>query len=181
MRSPSVSQLAVIALFAFGLAGAARAQTCPNSCVGAVDGPKQGVHSQFDGSADAILWPPNHKLDTIEISAQNAQGNTCNVTITNVAQDEPVTGAGSGNTSPDAANCTNAGNNSDVDLRAERSGTLQDGRYYNIAYTMDDPDCPIQQAMATALVLVPHDQGLAHTGTWVNEGPLYQSGVTCTP
>ena len=181
MRNSWITRTGLIAVFAIGIAGAASAQTCPNSCVGAVDGPKQGVHSQFDGSADAILWPPNHKLDTIEISAQNSNGDTCNVTITNVAQDEPVTGAGSGNTSPDAANCTNAGNNSYVDLRAERSGTLQDGRYYNVSYTMDDPACPIQQSMDVALVLVPHDQGVAHTGTWVNEGPVYQSGVTCTP
>jgi hypothetical protein len=176
-----VSLTALSALIAIGIAGAASAQTCPNSCVGAVDGPHQGVHSQFDGSADAILWPPNHKLHTIEISAQNTQGDTCNVTITNVAQDEPVTGQGSGNTSPDAANCTNAGDVSSVDLRGERSGVLKTGRYYNVSYTMDDPDCPIQQGMDVALVLVPHDQGVAHTGAWVNEGPLYQSGATCTP
>jgi hypothetical protein len=173
------SQLAIAALLAL-CAGVAQAQTCPNSCVGAVDGPRQGVHSQFDGSADSILWPPNHKLRTIEISAQNEQGNPCNVTINNVAQDEPVTGEGSGNTSPDAANCSNAGDASYVDLRGERSG-LGTGRYYNVAYTMDDPDCPTMPAMDTALVLVPHDQGVAHLDTWVNEGPLFQSGVTCTP
>jgi hypothetical protein len=174
------SQLAIAALLAL-CAGVAQAQTCPNSCVGAVDGPRQGVHSQFDGSADAILWPPNHKLRTIEISAQNAEGDPCNVTITDVAQDEPVTGSGSGNTSPDAANCANSGDVSSVDLRGERSGVLKTGRYYNVSYTMDDPDCPIQQAMDVALVLVPHDQGVAHADLWVNEGPLYQSGATCTP
>ena len=66
-------------------------------------------------------------------------------------------------------------------MNGEGSGTLKTGRYYNVSYTMDDPDCPIQQAMDIALVLVPHDQGLAHAGLWVNEGPLYQSGATCTP
>src|SRR5262245_31557413 len=101
---------ALTALIAIGFtAGAASAQTCPNSCTGVVDGPKQGVHTFSDGSAQAILWPPNHVLDTVSISASNTQGDTCNVTITDVAQDESVTGAGSGNTSPDAANCTNGG------------------------------------------------------------------------
>jgi hypothetical protein len=173
-------KLALAALLSL-CAGAVQAQTCPNSCVGAVSGPHQGVHSQFDGSSDAVLWPPNHKMSTISISAVNAENDECNVTITNVAQDEPVTGEGSGSTSPDAANCSNAGNTSVVDLRRERSGVLKTGRFYNVAYTMDDPDCPIQKAMDTALVLVPHDQGLAHQNLWVNEGPVNQSGATCTP
>ncbi len=180
MRNPSIPRLALIALLAAGVAGATSAQVQCNTCVRAVDGPHQGVHTQFDSSADAILWPPNHKLRTVEITASNAQGDTCNVTITSVAQDEPVTGAGSGNTTPDAANCSNAGDASYVDLRGERSG-LGTGRYYNVSYQMADPDCPMMPATDIALVLVPHDQGVAHLGTWVNEGPLFQSGATCTP
>ena len=187
MRTSKIVSGLIGLIATIGLAGAASAQVCDNTCVGAVDGPKQGVHTRFEEGADAILWPPNHKLRTIAISAVNEDGDPCNVTITRVAQDEPVTGEGSGNTSPDAANCDNSCTNPDdacVDLRGERSGTLQDGRFYNVDYTMEDPGCPMMPAMNTALVLVPHDQGVAHTGVWLNEGPLYDSAnspISCTP
>src|SRR5204863_678539 len=88
-----------------------------------------------------------------------------------------VAGSGSGNTSPDAANCSNAGNESSVDLRGERDGTGT-GRFYTITYTMHDPDFPVQDKMGTATLLVPHDQGTAHFGSYVNEGPLYGSDGT---
>jgi len=192
-----LSLTALTALIAIGIASAASAQVCmSNTCEAAVDGPKQGVHSQFDGSADAILWPPNHKLRTVAISAQNADGDECNVTINDVRQDEPVTGEGSGNTPVDAANCDNSCTSPDddyddacVDVRGERSGVLKDGRYYHILYTMDDPDCSAtpMPKMGDARVLVPHDQGVAHAGLWVDQGPVYDSDgstdmtISCTP
>jgi hypothetical protein len=183
MKSMNTAPRAAAALLLLGVTGAASAQLCQNTCVGAVSGPSQGVHSQFDTSADAIAWPPNHKLRGVTLSAVNEDGDSCDVTITDVRQDEPVRGTGSGNTTPDAANCTNAGNESSVDLRGERSGTGT-GRYYNVSYTMKDPDCSTP-AMDTAYVLTPHDQGVAHLNTWVNEGPLFDSdddgaqGIAC--
>ena len=154
-----------------------------NSCQASVTGPRQGRHSA-DATADAVLWPPNHKYRTVSISASNSNGNACDVTINDVTQDEPVTGLGSGNTTPDAANCSNAGNTSSVDLRGERAGTNGDqesgmgtGRYYHVEYTMHDPDT-MQDKKGTALILVPHDQGVAHLGTWVDEGPLFGSDGT---
>jgi len=173
----SLTALAGVALFASSV------QAQCNTCVGAVSGPAEGVHSQFNQQADAILWPPNHKLRGVSISAENESGDPCNVTITDVTQDEPVQGLGSGNTTPDAANCSNAGNTSSVSLRGERAGTGT-GRFYHVNYTMDDPDCPIQSAMDTALILTPHDQGL-HVGTggpvWVDEGPLFGSDGDAAP
>lgn len=154
-----------------------------NSCQATVTGPRQGRHTA-DASADAVLWPPNHKYRTVSIAASNSNGKDCDVTINDVAQDEPVTGLGSGNTTPDAANCSNAGNTSLVDLRGERAGTNGDdesgmgtGRYYTISYTMHDPDT-MSDKKGTALVLVPHDQGVAHLGKWVNEGALFGSDGT---
>lgn len=189
-----VSLTALVALIVIGLAGATSAQVCTeNTCVPAVGDLKQGVHSQFDGSADAILWPPNHKLRTVEISAVNEDGEACDVTINDVRQDEPTNGEGSGNTPVDAANCDNSCNNDPnpacVDLRGERSGTLKTGRYYHILYTMDDPNCELNPMpeMGDARVLVPHDQGVAHMGLWVDEGPIYDSDgsadatISCTP
>lgn len=152
-----------------------------NTCEPAVSGPNQGVHSQFDGSADAIAWPPNHKTRKVSISAVNDDGDECDVTITDVRQDEPQTGAGSGNFAPDAENCSNTGKESSIDLRGERSG-LGTGRYYTVSYTMDDPDAPGNPKSGTALVLTPHDQGVKKV--WVNEGPLFASyagtALSCT-
>ena len=154
-------------------ATAAQAQV-GNSCTGFVDAARQGVHGSEDTSADGVFWPPNHKLRTVLISAQNDDGDDCNVTITDARQDEALDGEGDGNTSPDAANCSNAGNESRIDLRGERSG-LGTGRYYHVTYTMDDPDAPMQPKMGEAKLLVPHDQGIVHVGTYVDEGPMFPS------
>ena len=155
-----------------------------NSCDYAVDAARQGVHGADDTSADGVFWPPNHKLRTVTISAENNNEKPCNVTITDVTQDEAVSGpgSGSGQTSPDAANCSNAGNDSKVDLRGERSG-MGTGRYYKVDFTMDDPDAPGQPKMGQAKLLVPHDQGIVHVGTYVDEGPLFQSAggpISCS-
>lgn len=154
-------------------ASAALAQ-CENTCIAAVDGPRQGVHSRFDGTADVVVWPPNHKFATVRISGINEDGDACDVTITDVRQDEEVNGLGDGNTDVDARDCDNAGNDSTIDVRGERSG-MGTGRYYHIFYDMDDPDCPLMPASGDARALVPHDQGMAHVNTWVDEGPLFAS------
>jgi hypothetical protein len=176
--------LAAVALAAVSGSALAQLPITMNSCDYSVDALRQGVHGAQDTSADGVFWPPNHKMRTVTISAENDNEKPCNVTITSVTQDEPVTGpgAGSGQTSPDAANCSNAGNDSRVDLRGERSG-MGTGRYYKIDFTMDDPDAPGQPKAAQAKALVPHDQGVVHVGTYVDEGPLYQSAggpISCS-
>jgi len=161
-------------------AGSAHAQISQlNSCEAHVGAVTEGAHAAGIVAAsatpvDGVFWPPNHKLRTVVISAENDDGDACNVTINDVRQDEALDGEGDGNTSPDSANCSNAGNDSRVDLRGERSG-LGTGRYYHITYTMDDPDAPMQPKMGEAKLLVPHDQGVAHLGTYVDEGPLFPS------
>ncbi len=163
----------MVGLLAAGYSVGASAQLGMNSCTGMVDAVRQGVHTA-GADADGVFWPPNHKLRPVTISAENAEGDACNVTITDVRQDEAIDEAGSGNTSPDAANCKNTGNESSVDLRGERSGRLT-GRYYHVMYTMEDPDAPMMPKMDEAVLLVPHDQGVAHIGTTVDEGPLFAS------
>jgi hypothetical protein len=147
---------------------------CQNTCTGMVDSPFQGreVTSPLN-QPDGVLWPPNHKLRTVRIYAENQDGDACDVTIADVRQDEPITGAGSGNQKPDAASCSNAGNTSSVSLRGERAGTGT-GRYYHVSYTMEDPDCAAPKS-DEARILVPHDQGVAHIDTWVDEGPVFAS------
>jgi hypothetical protein len=159
-----------------------------NDCQGYADAAFQGQRSATDltgDPVDGVFWPPNHKLRTVKISAEETadDGDACNVTITDVRQDEAIDGQGDGNTSPDAANCSNAGDESKVDLRGERSG-LGTGRFYTITYLMDDPDdnAPngtdlgvIPPKQGTATLLVPHDMGVAHFGTYVDEGGLFPS------
>lgn len=185
----NVSLWAVPALL---LCATSWAQTLPpppsppstNTCTATVDSPFQGANSASDPSADGVLWPPNHNFRTIRISAEDMAEQPCNVTINDVKQDEVVsgTGAGSGATSPDAANCDNSGNTSKVDLRGERSG-LGDGRYYHVLYTMEDPSAAGVPQMGDARILVPHDQGIVHVGTYVDEGPVFESSgagvITC--
>src|SRR5690349_1682079 len=73
-----------------------------NTAVASVDAAHQGRHTSTE-TADGIFWPPNHKLRTVTIYAENDDGDECDVTITAVQQDEPVDGIGDGSTSPDAA------------------------------------------------------------------------------
>jgi hypothetical protein len=176
-------------LAALLLAGAAQAQVSTgNSCSSPqVDAPRQGRHSHADASADGVVWPPNHKFRTMKLSGSvNSNGKDCDINITGVRQDEPTNGLGSGGPKhcPDAQNINNTSSNSSaVDLRGERSGTsgedeasggMGTGRYYHVQYELDDPDST-ENKSGEALLLVPHDQGVAHMGTWVDEGALFDS------
>jgi CSLREA domain-containing protein len=81
------------------------------------------------------LWPPNHKLRLITLSgATDPDGDTVTLTITGVTQDEPVSGLGPDDVSPDAQTGTQSHT---VFLRAERSDA-GDGRVYRISFTGAD-------------------------------------------
>jgi hypothetical protein len=177
------------------MAGGAQAQlpACQNSC-GSPDvaAPHQGRHSASDTSADGVVWPPNHKFRTMKLSGStNSNGKECDINITAVKQDEAPNGLGSGGPKhcPDAQGINNTSSNStQVDLRGERSGTqgedetqggMGTGRYYHVQYDLVDPDCTGSPKSDEALLLVPHDQGVAHADMWVDEGALYDS-QSCT-
>ena len=99
-----------------------------------------------------LLWPPNHKLQTVTVTVTDPDGDPVTVTIDAVTQDEPTNGLGDGDASPDAA----AGDASnEVMLRAERSG-LGDGRVYQIAFTASDGS---ESCTGTVAVGVPLNQG----------------------
>lgn len=166
----------------------AQAQICSNSCGSpSIEAPRQGRHSAGDTSADGVVWPPNHKFRSMKLSGStNENGKDCDVNITAVRQDEPTNAIGSGGPKhcPDAQNINNLGsNNASVDLRGERAGTngedesaggMGTGRYYHVQYDLVDPDCAAPKS-DEALLLVPHDQGVVHVNTWVDEGPLFDS------
>jgi hypothetical protein len=101
----------------------------------------------------ASLWPPNHKLRTIDVAgATDPDGGPVAITITGVTQDEPVNGRGDGNTSPDHVLGPAAGQ---VRLRAERAGG-GDGRVYTIAFVATDPGG--LSCSGNVVVTVPHDR-----------------------
>ena len=154
-------------------------------CTAQISGARKGVHTAnvgaTDGSVDSVLWPPNHKLSTLTIKATG-----CDVTITDVRQTEAVNAPGSGNTSPDATNCSNSGDISSVDLRSERTGG-GDSRYYFVDFNMKknnadgthDPDA--EPEVDKAVVLVPHDQGVKRTYSVPNEAtfPSADGALSC--
>jgi hypothetical protein len=113
------------------------------------------------------LWPPNHKFVSINIlGVTDPDGDPVTITINSIRQDEPLKGAGTGNTCPDA---TGLGTNT-AQVRAERAGT-GDGRVYHISFTADDGKggtCTGQ-----VKVCVPHSKGKA----CVDQGSLFDSTV----
>jgi hypothetical protein len=170
--------IALLSLLASLLMLAIPAFADDTPCTAAVSGVQQGQHTAnvtgTGGNITSVLWPPNHKLRTISISASRVtDGNkeACDVTITDVRQTEAVDAPGSGNTSPDAANCDNRTATSKIDLRGERSG-INDSRYYEVSITMTDSDN--NTSTGSVVSLVPHDQGVKRTYS-------YTDGVAADP
>lgn len=105
-----------------------------------------------NSSTPDVLWPPNHKLVdvTIDYSVTDPCPNTCVLTV---SSDEPVNGAGDGNTSPD----WQVIDAHHVLLRAERDGGGS-GRTYTISIRCTN-DTNKLSSTKTLTVFVPHDQG----------------------
>src|SRR5262249_52874314 len=68
----------------------------------------------------AALWPPNHQMVSVAVlGVQDAEGDPVTISITQILQNEPTLGTGSGDTCPDGAGLGSA----TALVRAERSGT----------------------------------------------------------
>jgi len=102
----------------------------------------------------STLWPANHKLVSVVVSAQLTD--ICDAAptwrITGVTCNQPVNGPGDGNTQPD----WQITGDHTVKLRAERSGKTGD-RIYTIWIAATDASG--NSATASCTVVVPHDQG----------------------
>ncbi len=86
-----------------------------------------------------VLLPPNHKMEQISIEGVSDGDITYNVVtleITGVTQDEPVSGLGSGDSSPDAV--IQVGDPADTVLIRRERFKDGNGRVYEVAFTADD-------------------------------------------
>jgi len=117
----------------------------------------------------ADLWPPNHKLAPVTIEGViDRDGDPVAIAITAVAQDEPVDGAGDGDTCPDAEGVGTG----TAAVRVERSGQ-GDGRVYHVAFLAEDGRGGVCTGSVTTCVR--HDRRPG--GTCGDQGPLYDSAI----
>jgi cysteine-rich repeat protein len=125
-------------------------------------------------AAPDALWPPNHKFVPITIEGvTDPDGDSVSITVTAVAQDEPVDASGDGNTCGDAEGVGTGA----VALRSERSGE-GDGRVYHVAFRAADPLGLF--CTGEVQVCVRHDNG--HGGVCGDQGPLFDSTpAVCAP
>ncbi len=116
------------------------------------------------------LWPPNHKLVTINatvVAADNCPNTTW--TLQSITSDEPENGLGDGDAAPDIVDAALGTADIEFKLRAERAGG-GDGRVYTIVYGVSDACGNSSQAVAH--VEVPHDRGGGASMAMGNDGPM---------
>jgi hypothetical protein len=98
------------------------------------------------------LWPPNHKLVPVTIAGvTGADGGPVTITVTSIAQDEPVGAGGDGGACPDGV----IGPDGRAEVRAERSGA-GNGRVYTVGFRADDGHGGVCDGSVE--VRVPHDR-----------------------
>ena len=117
----------------------------------------------------SLLWPPNHRMMPLSIEGvvdADATYNQVTIQITGVTQDEPTSGLGDGDSSPDAV--IQDGNPADsVLVRAERAGN-GNGRVYIVSFSAHDG---FEGCVGSVAVTVPHGR----TFTAVDDGQVFAS------
>ena len=105
-----------------------------------------------------LLWPPNHKMVTINaiVEATSEDGITPVVTLESIDSNEPDNGLGDGDTANDIQLAAYSTDDRTFELRAERNlkGT---GRIYTVTYRATNALNPDIFTETTATVTVPHD------------------------
>ena len=86
-----------------------------------------------------ILWPPNHKMHTIEatVAATDICDDDPDIELVSIVSNEPDNGQGDGNTVNDVQNADFGTEDTSFALRSERSGKGS-GRIYTITYKATD-------------------------------------------
>jgi hypothetical protein len=110
------------------------------------------------------LWPPNHKMITIHVSANVTD--TCGPAtwkIISVSSNESISGKGN----PHKSSAWKITGDHTLQLRAERNGN-GNGRVYTI--TIQATDASGNTSLGTVTVAVPHDQGHGNQNQQGNKG-----------
>jgi hypothetical protein len=108
----------------------------------------------------AFLWPPNHRLETVEVEILVADA--CDppehvaVELLDVESSEPDDGNGDGHTTNDVQGAETGTDDRSFVVRAERAGPGP-GRVYTATYRVTDGSGNATEALAETRV--PHDQG----------------------
>jgi hypothetical protein len=111
-----------------------------------------------------VLWPPDHKLQEVSVEGvSDPEGEPVTIRVTQVTQDEPVSGTSGGDSSPDAVLQEQG-----VLLRVERVGG-GNGRVYVVHFAATDPGGA--KCTGTARVIVPDSS----SGDAVDDGQAYDS------
>jgi cysteine-rich repeat protein len=124
-------------------------------------------------ASPAQLWPPNHKpVPVVVTGVTDPDGDPVVITVTAIAQDEPLDATGDGTTCPDGSGVGTDG----ASLRSERSGN-GDGRVYHVAFQASDRCNAVCTGEVT--VCVRHDN--RPNGTCGDGGPLFDSTAGAPP
>lgn len=104
-----------------------------------------------------VLWPPNHKMVTIqaEIEVIDICDPDPAVTLVSIVSNEPDDDTGDGATTGDIQEAAFGTDDREFSLRAERKGDGED-RVYTITYEVEDMSG--NTAQAQAIVTVPHSK-----------------------
>jgi hypothetical protein len=103
-----------------------------------------------------VLWPPNHKMIPIHVTidASDSMSGLASVVLTSVTVNEGDEWYGDGNFTQDVQGADIGTADTQIYVRSERSGLLND-RVYTFTYTATDTAGNV--TVATATVTVPHD------------------------
>lgn len=113
--------------------------------------PNQSPNCSQAGATASSLWPPDHKLVEVAVAGvTDPDGDPVTIEVDHVTQNEPTSGQGSGDKSPDAAGLGDAS----VQLRAERGGSNA-GRLYTLSFVARDGRGG--SCTGSVAVCVPHD------------------------
>lgn len=101
----------------------------------------------------AMLWPPNHKMISInaDITATDICDADVDVRLVSITSNEADNGNGDGNTSADIQGADFGTDDREFQLRAERSGKGS-GRVYTITYEAEDDSGNVTQKSVQVLV-----------------------------
>jgi hypothetical protein len=131
------------------------APVCRVAAIVATSEPPNRAPVCSGGSPARPIWPPNHQFVAVTIDGvTDPDGDPVAIAVTGIQQDEPVTGPGAGNTSPDGRI-----DGATAWVRAERvavKASPGEGRVYEVFYTATDGRA---SCAGSVLVGIPHDQG----------------------